>query len=207
MNRSPLAARVDNSKENPLHGRVTTLETPQILKHDPESTEITSARAAVSRRSNRKRRASRRRRDARAIDARCARRILIILRVTPRVGSHRAVHRPTSPTTLDFPLLRAIERSRAIATSIEHRTPRETTARRTDGRDDYKNTVRTWTLVALKAATRPTKEEARRADIVLCVCWNAVDRARWDGIAFVPNVRSYRAHQYSGSPSPVRDHA
>ena len=66
---------------------------------------------------------------------------------------------------------------------------------------------RTWTLVALKAATRPTKEEARRADIVLCVCWNAVDRARGDGIAFVPNVRSYHAHQYSGSPSPVRDHA
>tara|TARA_B100000131_G_scaffold45006_1_gene40299 strand:+ start:296 stop:652 length:357 start_codon:yes stop_codon:yes gene_type:complete len=68
------------------------------------------------------------------------------------------------------------ERSRAIATSIEHRTPRETTARRTDGRDDYKNTVRTWTLVALKAATRPTKEEARRADIVL-VCRNGEARA------------------------------
>ena len=64
---------------------------------------------------------------------------------------------------------------------------------------------RTWTLVALKAATRPTKEEARRADIVLCVCWNAGHRARGDGIAFVPNVRSYHAHQYCGSPSPVRD--
>ena len=68
------------------------------------------------------------------------------------------------------------ERSRAIATSIEHRTPRETTARRADGRDDYKNTIRTWTLVALKAATRPTKEEARRADIVL-VCRNGDGRA------------------------------
>ena len=72
-------------------------------------------------------------------------------------------------------------------------------------RDEKIYEKRTWTLVALKAATRPTKEEARRADIVLCVCWNAVDRARWDGIAFVPNVRSYRAHQYCGSPSPVRD--
>ena len=72
-------------------------------------------------------------------------------------------------------------------------------------RDERIYEKRTWTLVALKAATRPTKEEARRADIVLCVCWNAVDRARWDGIAFVPNVRSYRAHQYCGSPSPVRD--
>ena len=90
--------------------------------------------------------------------------------------------RPPTDVTHDarrrsnFPLLRAIERSRAIATSIEHRTPRETTARRTDGRDDYKNTVRTWTLVALKAATRPTKEEARRADIVL-VCRNGDGRA------------------------------
>ena len=38
--------------------------------------------------------------------------------------------------------------------------------------------IRTWILVALKAATRPTKEEARRADIVeMCVCRNA-DRAR-----------------------------
>ena len=83
---------------------------------------------------------------------------------------------PRRSTTLNFPLLRAIERSRAIATSIEHRTPRETTARRTDGRDDYKNTIRTWTLVALKAATRPTKEEARRADIVL-VCRNDDERA------------------------------
>ena len=82
---------------------------------------------------------------------------------------------PRRSTTLNFPL-RAIERSRAIATSIEHRTPRETTARRTDGRDDYKNTIRTWTLVALKAATRPTKEEARRADIVL-VCRNGDERA------------------------------
>ena len=99
-------------------------------------------------------------------------------------ASHRALdpiapstdrRHPRRSTTLNFPL-RAIERSRAIATSIEHRTPRETTARRTDGRDDFKNTVRTWTLVALKAATRPTKEEARRADIVL-VCRNGEARA------------------------------
>ena len=101
-------------------------------------------------------------------------------------ASHRALdpiapstdrRHPRRSTTRNFPLLRAIERSRAIATLIEHRTPRETTARRADGRDDYKNTIRTWTLVALKAATRPTKEEARRADIVL-VCRNGDRNAR-----------------------------
>ena len=40
--------------------------------------------------------------------------------------------------------------------------------------------IRTWTLVALKAATRPTKEEARRADISTVVCLND-DRARARG--------------------------
>ena len=43
-------------------------------------------------------------------------------------------------------------------------------------RDETIYEKRTWTLVALKAATRPTKEEARRADIVL-VCRNGDARA------------------------------
>ena len=33
-------------------------------------------------------------------------------------------------------------------------------------KNESSSRLRTWTLVALKAATRPTKEEARRADIL-----------------------------------------
>ena len=52
------------------------------------------------------------------------------------------------------------------------RTTRDADRRRPEEEEEEEakknsNSLRTWTLVALKAATRPTKEEARRADILV----------------------------------------
>ena len=51
------------------------------------------------------------------------------------------------------------------------RTTRDADRRRPEEEEEEakknSNSSRTWTLVALKAATRPTKEEARRADILV----------------------------------------
>jgi len=54
-----------------------------------------------------------------------------------------------------------------IARSRRPPRPRSSVARRVANKTHEK---RTWTLVALKAATRPTKEEARSADIVVFEC-------------------------------------
>ena len=62
--------------------------------------------------------------------------------------------------------------SRVRAFANHHHRSRRPTARRARADDDEATIriadkyTRTWTLVALKAATRPTKEEARSADIV-----------------------------------------
>ena len=118
-------------------------------------------------------------------------------------ASHRALdpiapstdrRHPRRSTTRNFPLLRAIERSRAIATLIEHRTPPETTARRADGRDDYKNTIRTWTLVAFKA----TKVQVRTVFFFVDRRWSSslarrVARDDANGRARAREIRSARA--------------
>ena len=94
-----------------------------------------------------------------------------------RVGP---VSSPTRATNARRPPRRDRDRDRAISPFRPHRRERRpTTTRRRDARADAHKKIyrRTWTLVALKAATRPTKEEARRADIVL-VCRNGAREAR-----------------------------
>ena len=91
----------------------------------------------------------------------------------------RRSHRPASSIARP-PRAPIVSPSRALARS---RRPSRDASRGTTTTVDRreKNTVRTWTLVALKAATRPTKEEARRADIVL-VCRNDERNARAVGV-------------------------
>ena len=103
-------------------------------------------------------------------------------RASPRVAS-RPIARATS-----VPSSSSLIIARGARYAATHPSPRTARATRFPprAREDASNAstridTRTWTLVALKAATRPTKEEARSADIVRChrVCWNddRVDRS------------------------------
>ena len=86
---------------------------------------------------------------------------------SPRVASHRARDERS--------IIIIINHHRALGARYAATHPSPRTARATrfapHAREDASNAstrieTRTWTLVALKAATRPTKEEARSADIV-----------------------------------------
>ena len=126
-------------------------------------------------------------------------------RASPRFAS-RPIARATSVPSSS--LIIAHHRARGARYAATHPSPRTAratrfTPARARGRIERIET-RTWTLVALKAATRPTKEEARSADIiVVSECWNddRVDRSRgvdrveddlvWFGFGFVHTDRDF----------------
>ena len=87
-------------------------------------------------------------------------------RATPtRASIHPSIHPSTHPPRDATRRDASRDVSTMYTKKITH--ARENTTTRT--------TPRTWIFVALKAATRETKEDARRADIVcVCVCENAV---------------------------------
>ena len=89
-------------------------------------------------------------------------------RASPRFAS-RPIARATSVPSSS--LIIAHHRARGARYAATHPSPRTAratrfTPARARGRIERIET-RTWTLVALKAATRPTKEEARSADIIV----------------------------------------
>ena len=90
-----------------------------------------------------------------------------------RVASIRVASRPIARATSvpSSSLIIAHHRARGARYAATHPSPRTAratrfTRARARGRIERIET-RTWTLVALKAATRPTKEEARSADIIV----------------------------------------
>ena len=88
--------------------------------------------------------------------------------------THACIH-PSIHPSIHPPIHRATRRDATLPATSRRCTKKITSRARKYYDASTTRTPRTWIFVALKAATRETKEDARRADIVcVCVCENAV---------------------------------
>lgn len=96
----------------------------------------------------------------------CARKIPTHRLYDDRIDRHRRDRsRPVAHSTSSW---KRISTPPDRSGPVRHRVSSVRAPRASDARVECEKIfyeIRTWTLVALKAATRPTKEEARRADI------------------------------------------
>ncbi len=118
-----------------------------------------------------------------------------------RVAAHRvASHRARVERSI---IIINNHRARGARYAATHPSPRTARATRfaPRAREDASNAstrieTRTWTLVALKAATRPTKEEARSADIVSVLGMTIESIARAGSIESSRDAKQNRVVRY-----------